>query len=492
MTKLINELTSFEGLSEFFMIKFSIKIIVLVIIINLHGRNLKLSSLSSDEIINAKLDSLASWIRYIAPIEPYFSFSNSIYCYNCIVFTCVMMYMRFLRRGSCCKSTPFYKFIKDTKAEKESIQKRLDNYIDELSISNKSHASRILKQDPKKREQIRLLYDELGHLDKLRHDKRSIWPSNRTDIWAGEGRNLGCKVATLLYLPIYSIIVICALRLLIVCQSYRISHNINYELSFIAKVMLLEIMMATFVVADWLSIEGSLFIVAIVDQKRLATETNESIRKFMLRCAALRQVDRSGWGKCSIYWDEKKHSIRAECSRLALEAYIKLRYQIDVMIDLEKIFSLIFGVVIIMVFSFGLLTFFTITYVDIRNEETIFAIIIVSILFGTINFILILFAYFYTYCHKNLKRTSSICAVSLAEPRDNVIDPNVSLYDRLIISSHVYFLWKKLAEGQREILTKLAVTFPGGYKLNYASTIKFDSLSLYLVTLYNYHFKVRS
>lgn len=498
---LIKQLISFDKLLEIYMSMFAIHILISSVINSLYVRTLFLlkSEHQNSVKINIRIQTLRSWIKYLAPFEPDLSFSNLCSSFCISMYTCTIIYLRnvhYLRPELSSENFSCIQFIGDTEGENGRIRARLINYINDLKMSNRIYVNKTLNQEPKFGKQLQLLHDELQFLKNLRYNISSIWPTNRSDKWKKQARNIATKIALASYFGIYLSLLVWNSYFLNSSRRYRMSRSLNYESSFLSTKLFLDLFIGIFVGADMFSREAALTIVSIADHIKLVSETRESIRNFMLKCAALREMDHHRYLKHRdklAHWTNKRFSIRMECNKLALEAYIKFRYQIDMMTDMNKILGNIFTAAICFLSSFAVLVLLMMSLIDIKNEEIAIQFILTVNLYGILNLVLILFAFIYTHSYKMFIRSHSICAISLIDhqedPHQSVGDPRVSLYDRLIISSHTHFLWQKITKDSTGISKKLAILLPGGYQLHYESLIKFNLTSLYIMMFYNSHLK---
>lgn len=474
-------------------IVYQTSIIILQIFYSKASEVIESNHARKDEKAQAYLvrDQLRSWLLYCSPYQPEFYFSTVTYSNGDSWYWLTFIYLRSLsiwKPEISVYSIEFVKFLRDPVKGRKEVEGRLNNQLDILIRSNLNYTTRLLDQPECCRNQIQLMRYELSHLMSLKRDKSSIWPENRKTYAIEKIRRQGVRLALICHIFFFCSIACMTVNKLDMSHNYRSKRGIIRTYSWMAIRSWINDTLAPMMTADTFSIEISLVMLGLIDLAFPSRSTKISVNQFLHTTMQLRQLYSSNFEmKYKDYSDEisqMKLKAKRDCGRLAMEIYIRTRYRIETLNSMQPVASSVFGVCIISIIT--IITTGLYLYVDMKTEEGYMLIGFVSAVLGSLNMICLSSAFHLAVSVKEFDQMRSICPNSLIEldDEDESIETCSDMQDRLIISNHMFMLWKKMTDERGFVVERGAIRVLGIFSLDYSAAIRLNILVSYILILF--------
>lgn len=417
-----------------------------------------------------------SWTQYVAPVVPDLAMSTAVASFAVTSISIFLLVTRLLAREMLKhEKYSLFAFLYDRVACRRTISDRLDQYLNQLLMSNRCHAKKISRRFSTSRSQLNELDRELKFLTDLKLRKGVIWPSTRI---ADERRINEIRSWFLFHwLSFY----------IFISVTIQVTHYLYYEAAksfvrlhsnrckfvwtFWNKLFFMDARLITVVTADWMSTVMTIMVVEMKDHLETIKTSKESVKKFIQITNHL-MARHSSSPFCST------SRTRLISNKLSLESYIKLRYVIDT--NEQKSVSSVVHVVIIL--ASGTLMLTLNASADLNPEEKINFLAVVIIIFAILNIQLISAAIRYNYCMKELNRLSisvaSIIFESICEPDEHSHRPQ-----SLLVSAHSQVLWQNFIRDNRELAKRSAVKIFGLFILDYQCIFRINAIIIWSMML---------
>lgn len=448
--------------------------------------------------ISQERDSIRSILENICFMDPDMVFPIGSTYSGYILFSTIILYFWFIKDGKHIldlRNSFLFKYLQNRDLGDKMISMELDRLIDDIIYSNSIH-DKILKTslmfDVNK--QISLLKEERAHLYRLKHEKISIWPSNRSQEWMKKLKRLSIILAICIYIFVCEAGTMINVAILHISNSYRKSKLDSYTRGWLSFKSLLDSTLYPLVSADRATYYFILLFMVGIDHLKLVCDNMESMDSMLLTIRGIGNIEEtrghSFTGCDSESVDSERYNTRVLCSKLSMEAYIKFRYSLRSLDRFSKNLLHDIGCLVFLVLLLSVVVALFYPYFKTDREKPFF-ISLVCTCYLIFNLGMLTCALFNCYCRNEFMKCRSVCASYTVTPvNDTRIGDKKTLFDQIMVSSHCHLLWTKIIEPEFHITRRYSAKLGLGLTFDYDHIIKANLASLYVMMFlisYNDH-----
>lgn len=453
--------------------------------LNFGLKNFSISSylLSKDEV-NRIVTKILTFLRALSPVESDFTIISIAGAYGLVLLSVYFGYIR--KQWTHYEHSNIFigSYLRHKFATEKIISKRLDHYINILILSNRNHLHRVLANHVRDdfRELIKEIDQEHSFLISLKDNKEFIWPEVRKphmrELWRRRYLTQWILGFVVVYVTM-SLAISVAIR---DSTIYRKENNIEYGTGFWYEKFFIEVIALPWSISDWIGILYAMITLEMIDNVELIRANKLSIvplTQAIERFAALTEFISSGAYK-SDQMNQYISKSRYICNCLALEAYVRTRYSLDLP-NLRRISSTIRDAGL-GVFS-GIMLIFSLRsgLNPIETPVFILAIVSVSIMINSLTFVC---AMHYTNCIKEFRRLLSSLATSMYSPikGSRCLRP----FQRSTVTPHTKLLWQRLLKNNEILFDRFAFRILNFWIVDYPILIRLNVTGIYCLALHFY------
>lgn len=355
---------------------------------------------------------LASVLGYAAFVS-----SQLVFCYDSILSRTTLL-DRF-------EKDSFFLIYKNPKLSDAMLRETFDKYLNKMMLLNvnkrvtisRSHHLSIFS--PRETHQIvRDMNEQQLHLMKLSKNKLSIWPENRGQEWKREQTSF----VTWLTVGLWTSSYLFGLTAISASGSYASFLMIlrGERMTFLDKLGFIEMLSVVFMCYDKLIAPPILLLINIRDRRMFLKVIQQQLDQLIAQLKLLERLTHKQSEEQSAQSARfELHQIRSECSRRALEMYLRLRAFMDELKSNTRFASMVathqclFALILIA---------FNLPFYSNTNRVEMFIIITVSIFLGLIiNISFIICATYQSTCRETIHRAWLLVAHSTSAANETLV-----------------------------------------------------------------------
>lgn len=427
-------------------------------------------------------DKAREWFLYTSAFDPDLKLTTSLMTSGSFVFMLLFhlfekYFINIINYDKIC----LLAYLNNQSFGKKSIDQRLNGYIEKLILSNECVTQQLLMRVCPSKAQLLELSEERAHLDLLRSDKRNIWPSQRKGTrWLNEIKNLYSSIFSLLCLSMYTWMSALNQNMLL----KNLQPNLG-SMNLFRKKHSIDVSINTWVAADRISTITTITTVMVFDLSKRLTALKVHLEDFKDANRELRllqsQIDELSWPDW--YLMRRQIILRSRINKLALEAYIRLRFTLD-----SSVVSVMFlSAHLLILTSLSLIVLNLQLVVNISPREYNSMLMYVFLFYIGNNAILFICAYNFSYCSKIYRRLKTTYANMIIIPLKQI---NESSFSRELRSTtaHTYIVWHRFLRNDKDYVDKFTIKLFGLFLIDYRLIVRSNLYISYFVALHYYSY----